>query len=436
MKLFISYRRSDSTHAAHRVRMSLQARFGADAVFIDREIPAGRRWEDHLESMLEESTGVVVMVGDEFLRLLRKGQARVDDAPDALVWEIATAIRLRKAIYPVLFGSIDMPDRTKLPEEMREFAGYQAVFAREPAFDAAMGVLIKSIAAEHGWVDTEAPASAVSSAGSGEKASALRPDRVLAMLGLALLAFASMWWAGRLILWLAHPQAGIVWPAESAFWHGARYALATALWGLGPYLAYWLVAELRARARLPIFNLHGVLTACNVGGILVTGGTHLLLSTMPGWRLEPVWFFPTQPTPAHYVGLSLVLLAMAIAAVAVAVWEPRVRALEAARRAWGMRVVHGVSFGLVACVLWFAASLANSLPPLGQLDPVPVVGYLMLCPALSLLVAAWQYGLWHSGLGERVWQFRYLFYLVLGLYLVCTLALFAYGPTRLLAPDI
>ena len=99
--------------------------------------------------MLEESTGVVVMVGDEFLRLLRKGQARVDDAPDALVWEIATAIRLRKAIYPVLFGSIDMPDRTKLPEEMREFAGYQAVFAREPAFDAAMGVLIKSIAAEH-----------------------------------------------------------------------------------------------------------------------------------------------------------------------------------------------------------------------------------------------------------------------------------------------
>ena len=40
IKLFISYRRSDSLHAAQRVRMSLQERFGDDAVFIDREIPA------------------------------------------------------------------------------------------------------------------------------------------------------------------------------------------------------------------------------------------------------------------------------------------------------------------------------------------------------------------------------------------------------------
>lgn len=434
MKLFISYRRSDSTHAAHRVRMSLQARFGADAVFIDREIPAGRRWEDHLEAMLEESTGVVVMVGDEFLRLLRKGQTSAGDAPDALVWEIATAIRLDKAIYPVLFGSIDMPDPSKLPEEMRDLARYQAVFAREPAFDAAMGVLIKSIAAEHGWVDAE-PAGAAATTTTGS-ASALQPERVLAMLGLVLLAGVSMWWAGRLILWLANPQSGIAWPIESAFWHGARYGLATALWGLGPYLAYWLVAELRARARLPIFNLHGMLTTCNVAGILVTGGTHLLLSTLPGWRLEPLWLFPTRPTPTHYVELSLALLAMAIAAVTVAVWEPRVRTWEAARRAWGMRVMLGVSLALLVCVVWFAASLANSLPPLGQMDPVPVVGYLMLCPALSLLVAGWQFGLWRSGLGERVWQFRYLFYLVLGLYLVCTLALFAYGPTRLLAPNV
>jgi hypothetical protein len=48
MSLFISYRRSDSTHAANRVRLLLQKEFGADAVFIDREIPAGHEWSEHL----------------------------------------------------------------------------------------------------------------------------------------------------------------------------------------------------------------------------------------------------------------------------------------------------------------------------------------------------------------------------------------------------
>jgi len=129
----------------------------------------------------------------------------------------------------------------------------------------------------------------------------------------------------------------------------------------------------------------------------------------------------------------LALLGIVIVAVAVAVWEPRVRTLAGGQRLWGMRLVHVTSLMLVVCGLWFAASLIHSLPPLGTLDPVPVVGYLMLCPALSLLVGGWQYGQSLLGLRERSWQIRCLFYLVIGLYVACTLALFAHGPTRLLA---
>jgi hypothetical protein len=442
MRLFISYRRSDSTHAAHRVRMCLQARFGADAVFIDREIPAGKRWEEHLESMLEESTGVVVMVGDEFLRRIQQGQERDDDAPDAMAWEIATAIRLQKAVYPVLFGSCDMPDPALLPQDMRAFTDFQAVFAREPAFDAAMDVLTRSIANEHDWVPADAatpgalpsvvPASALA-APPARQAAAIQ---AVTWAALALAVVAGLVGLGRLILWLAHPQAGTDWALESALWHGTRYALATALWGLGPYLAYWLVAALRARARLPIYNVHGMLTACNVAGILVSGGTFLLLSTLPGWHLQPLFVFPPDPGPWHYAALAAGLLTMVIIAVAVAVWEPRVRTLEAARRVRGMRTLHAISLALVVCGLWFAASLAHSLPPLASQDPVPIVGYVMLCPALSVLLAGWTYAQSHQAIGHRTWQMQALFGLVLGLYLACTLALFAHGPTRLLAPGM
>ena len=429
MRLFISYRRSDSIHAANRVRMCLQMKFGIDAVFIDREIPPGHLWEEHLEKMLDESTGVVVLVGDEFLRLLRR--SKTGEASDPMVWEIATAIRLQKRIYPVLFGAIDMPDAAQLPEAMRAFAGYQAVFAREPAFDSAIAVMMKSIAEDEGWVEAAATPAAASTAVASP------PSWGLGLPALALtLAFAAAvaaWVAGRLILWLADPQAATGQPAESAFWHGARYGLSTTLWGLGPYLAYWLVAELRARARLPIFNLHGLLTVCNVAGILLSGGTFLLLSTLPGWHLEPLWLFPERPGSIAYALLALALLGIVVTTVAVVMWEPLVRKLDAAGKARGMHRINTISAGLVVSGLWFAASLAHSLPALGTSDPVPVVGYLMLCPAMSLLIGSWQYS--QARLGQKSgWQVRCLLYLIVGLYLACTLALFAYGPTRLLAP--
>lgn len=422
MKLFVSYRRSDATHAAQRVRMCLQAKFGADAVFIDREMLPGTEWEQQLEEMLDESTGVVVMVGDEFLRRL---QHREPGQIDRMEWEIETALRLRKPIYPVIFGALDMPDASKLPESIRGFAGFQAVFAREPAFDAAMALLIKSIALEHDWVETGAPL-------RGNGALALEPLRVAVGAALALAGAFALWWMGRLLLWLADPSGAPLEPTEAAFWHGLRYAACTVLWGLGPYLSYWLVAELRARARLPIFNLHGLLTLCNVAGILISGGTFLLLSTLPGWRLRPLGVFPAQPTALHYVLLALGLLVIVVAAVVVAIWEPRVRTLETARRVIGMRLILSVSAVLVACGLWIAASIGNSLPPLDGRDPVPFVGYAMLCPALSLLLAGWQYGASKLDFRDRGWRIRVLFWLVLGLYLPCTLALYAYGPMRLL----
>lgn len=434
IKLFISYRRGDSMHAAQRVRMSLQQRFGDDAVFIDREIPPGSNWERHLEQMLVDATGVVVMVGDDFLKLLRRGDGNGDGdgvERDPLVWEIATALRLHKPIYPVLFGALDMPDRSHLPESIRELAQFQAVFAREPAFDVAIGELIKAVAQQQGGldqIDTTAAARREARANADRSGAA----DIAARLALLLAAAWFSWGTGRVIGWLAEPQSAADRPAESALWLGLRYLLCTALWGFGPYLGYWLVAQLRARAKVPLFNLQGVLLTVNVIGLLLAGGSFLLLSTLPGWRLQPLLVFPADPQPVHYVLLAVALLLIMLAAIALVVWEPIVRAGDAAQRHRGLRLIALGGFAVAICGLWLAASIVASLPSLDEIDPVPVVGYLMLCPTLSLWVMAWVHARSQPGVQGKPWPLCSLFALSLGLILLCTLALFSYGPARLL----
>lgn len=422
-------------HAAQRVRMCLRERFGENAVFIDREIPPGKDWEQHLEEMLVASSGVVVMIGDEFLKLLRKHRKGQTELSDPLVWEIATALRLGKTIYPVLFGRIDMPDPAKLPESIRGLARHQAVFAREPAFDAAIAELVKAVAIHH---DEPAVQRVGETAvdGEPERAAAAGPAALLSALLMSGAVLALLWWAGRLILWLSDPVGGTSRPPESALWHGLRFGLSTALWGIGPYLAYWLVAQLRARARLPIFNTHGLLMVLNLTGMLVSGGSFLLLSTLPGWQLRPLGIFPDQPHALHFALLALGLLAIVLVAVGTAIAEPRVRTMPGAWRVWGMRAVNLTSAAVAACGFWFAASIVHSLPGLGASDPVPVVGYLMLCPPLSLLTVVWTYRASLLGNRSSSWQINSLFALVASLALLCALALFAYGPTRLLAPGL
>ena len=432
VKLFICYRRSDTEHAAQRVRSHLQRKFGDDAVFIDRELPPGVDWPQELARNIAVSTAVIVMIGDRFVELMEQATQPSATEKDPLLIEIEAALAAGKKLYPVVAGPRDMPPAERLPASIRTLARHNAVFAPPQYFDTAMDALSQAVASQHGWAAPEAAAPAAAAAPSPwlRSGPALLLAAIVGFIGLGL----GLWIAGRALAWLL--PADTAWPAEAVLWHGARYALATALLGLGPYLAYWVVAELRARAWLPIYNFQGLLTALNMGGILLCGGVFLLLSTLPGWRMRPLLpalLFPAQPGALHYVLLALLLLAIALGAVGLALLEPRARRGRREGRAAGLHTINSLGVLLLMAVLWFAASLAHSLPlPPGQ-DRVPVIGYLMLCPALSLLMAAWQLAQAHLGLQRQGWQFRGLVYLLLALYGMATLALFAYGPMRVLA---
>jgi TIR domain len=435
--IFISYRRRDSAHAAQRIHAFLSQRFGVDAVFMDHEIPAGQDWLDRLREELGRASAVVLVIGERFVELLGPTAADPTATPDYVRMEVETALELHKPVFSVVAGPADMVPAHKLPPSMRELTRSNAVIAPLLYFDTAMERLAHDLALRIGWVGAQKPeAQPETTLQRGLGTLALPLLGSSAALGAALL----LWAIGALLAWLSGAGTGSAppWPAVARHWTAAQYLLATLVLGVGPFLAYWIVSELRIRAALPAFNVMGALTVANMTGILLSGGLFLLLSTLPGWHLDP-WLpdavFPPQPGAAHYVALSLWLLAIALGAVLLTLAEPAARRLHDERRTRRLALIQVLGVVLLLCVAWFVVSLALSLhlPP-GQ-DRVPVVGYLMLCPVLSLLLASWQVAQAHLGVGRQRWPFRGLLYLLGALYFMATVALFAYGPLRVLAAN-
>ncbi len=424
IRLFISYRRVDAEHAAQRVRAVMRARFGDDAVFIDRDIPAGTDWAQYLNERLESATDVIVLVGDVFINELRaRGSGAPGQAGDSTDWlktEIRTALDMKKNIYPVVIGRQDMPDSGQLPSDIGAFARAQAVFAREPAFDVALGKLADDIAAKRGWV---ASAHAATAATPGSRTLGAS----VALVFAAMLAVALM---GGLIQWRA--TDGTDMRLAPVFWIGAYYVLLTLLWGLGPYLVYAAVAEARARASLPVHNALGALTMLNMTVALLAGGSFLLLSTRTGWALRLIGLMPDSPGAIHYAAQGVVLVMIVFAAVGVAMLEPVVRKREAIARRFGMQQLAALALAVLVVNLWFAVSVITSMPPVTPQRLVPVIGYFMLAPALPALLVTRDLAGSLLGLNLKAWHNRLLVGLAISLYVACTLSYFAQGPLPLM----
>ena len=424
IRVFISYRRSDAEHAAQRVRGAMRARFGEEAVFIDRDIPAGVDWAAHLNEQIAGATEVIVLVGDSFVTELRRRAAPAEATAekDWLRAEIATALVLHKKIYPVIIGRREMPDRSRLPAEIQAFANTQALFAREPAFDAAIAKLADTIAASRGWLIGSA-----ATASGKDQAPASWQGLTALLLGLAVLVGVGL--LGSQLQWLAAgapPQR-----VEAALWLGTHFLLLTLLWGLGPYVVYRAVAEVRMRAMLPVHNALGGLTMINISVALLAGGTFLLLSTRADFVLRLRGVMPPEPGALAYGLQGVALVCIVFAALGTALAEPMVRrrADERARQA-GMRWLVAASFAVLAANLWFAGSVALSVD-LGERRPlVPVIGYFLLAPALPAMIWGLQLAVSWVGLDTRAWYNRALFGLALSLYLMATMGYYAHGPAR------
>ena len=151
-KVFISYRREDSSAEAGRIYEAVKAELGAAEVFMDvSSISPGAIWPDIVRNKLNEADTVVVVIGldwftagiDDF------GQRRIDKPDDWVRLEIENSISNEKKIIPTLVRAAKPPPENALPESIRKLSSHQKVDIRSEYWDHDIQLLLRQIDVEN-----------------------------------------------------------------------------------------------------------------------------------------------------------------------------------------------------------------------------------------------------------------------------------------------
>jgi hypothetical protein len=158
-EIFLSYRRQDSQSATGRLADDLEAHFGDERVFRDREIAAGDDFVEAIRRSVESSTVVLVVVGAHWLAASDgQGRRRLDDPGDFVRLEIELALAAGVAVVPVLVEAAKMPSAAELPASLAAFARCQAVELSDQRWRFDVDTLIASLQSRFG-IDAAASAS-------------------------------------------------------------------------------------------------------------------------------------------------------------------------------------------------------------------------------------------------------------------------------------
>jgi hypothetical protein len=113
VRVFISYRRSDSRHVAGRLRDALAAAFGDDDVFLDVDsVGFGDDFREVVRGTLAQVDAVLVVIGPSW------DPERLQAPNDFVRMELIEALDLGKRVVPVLLDDTLMPSTAALPHEL------------------------------------------------------------------------------------------------------------------------------------------------------------------------------------------------------------------------------------------------------------------------------------------------------------------------------
>ncbi len=122
VRLFMSYRRSDSAGYAGRVFEGLESRLGPEHIFKDlTSIGPGENYLDAISDGISRATAVLLIVGPDWL------SPRIFDEHDPVRFEVGEALRQGKRLVPVLVGNSAMPDAESLPIDLRPLVLQNAI---------------------------------------------------------------------------------------------------------------------------------------------------------------------------------------------------------------------------------------------------------------------------------------------------------------------
>jgi len=130
-KIFISYRREDTSYETTMIFEFLAGQFGRENVFMDVDtIPAGVDFRQHLRNAVEGCDVVLVMMGQNWLDATVGEGRRLDDSRDFVRIEVESALRRDIRIVPILVQGASVPHPDSLPLSIQDLAFRNALTVR------------------------------------------------------------------------------------------------------------------------------------------------------------------------------------------------------------------------------------------------------------------------------------------------------------------
>ena len=149
--VFLSYRRSDSSEVAEKLRQTFDAQVGDRWSFQDvADIRPGVDWDNAIQENLRTARVVLVLIGPSWLAAMRERLQRGE--PDVLHDEIVTALsRKNRRVVPVLIHGAGLPSKADMPATLQPLLKRQAFALRDQSWDDDVEKLINSIGRPYSW---------------------------------------------------------------------------------------------------------------------------------------------------------------------------------------------------------------------------------------------------------------------------------------------
>jgi TIR domain len=146
-RVFISYRRQESSGLAGRLYDRLAARFGDSQVFMDVDtIALGVDFAEVIAQAVSTCEVLLAVIGPRWLAAVDEdGRRRLDDPDDLVRLEIAAALERDIRVIPILVEGAVMPRRQQLPEALVRLARRNALSVRHESFRADADRLLAAV---------------------------------------------------------------------------------------------------------------------------------------------------------------------------------------------------------------------------------------------------------------------------------------------------
>jgi hypothetical protein len=146
-RIFLSYRRDDTSGHAGRLSDRLSDHFGEDQLFMDiNTITPGEDFVDAIEAAISSCDVLIAVIGRNWLDATDPSGKRLLDNPEDFVRiEIAAALKRNIRVIPVLVDSASMPRSEQLPDTLVKLARRNAIELSGVRWKHDVGRLIEAI---------------------------------------------------------------------------------------------------------------------------------------------------------------------------------------------------------------------------------------------------------------------------------------------------